>query len=253
MTWKLEEITYKTVKDTKYEVAVLPVGSTEPHNYHIPYGSDTFHSTRIAERICEAAVRMGAKVVLLPTIPYGVVANLMKFPLAINVHQETLNRMVKDILYSLEQHGIFKLVIFNGHGGNDFKPLLREVYGATKVFVCAIDWWKVGQNLYKTIFESPDDHAGEMETSVDMALFGHLIHLSDAADGATSPTRFEAINKGWVMITRPWHLLTESSGAGDPRKASVEKGEKYIGIVVERISRFIEELSNAKMDERFPF
>ncbi len=253
MTWKLEETTYKTVKDTKYEVAVLPVGSTEPHNYHIPYGSDTFHSSNIAERICRKSVEMGAKVILLPTIPYGVVTNLMKFPLAINVHQETVNRMIKDIMYSLEQHGILKLVIFNGHGGNDFKPLLREVYGSTKSFVCAIDYWKVGQDVYKDIFENPDDHAGEMETSVGMALFGHLIHFSDAGDGMTKPTRFEAINKGWVMITRPWHLLTESSGAGDPRKASAEKGEKYVDVVVHRISRFIKELSDAKMDDRFPF
>jgi creatinine amidohydrolase len=92
-----------------------------------------------------------------------------------------------------------------------------------------------------------------METSAGMALFGQLINLPDAGDGSAKQTRFEAINKGWVMITRPWHLLTESSGVGNPSKASIEKGEKYLSVVIERTSKFIKELSDAQIDCNFPF
>jgi len=251
--WKLQDVTYKMVRGRQFEVAVLPVGATEPHGLHIPYGSDAFHVEMIAERCCKAAHEMGAKVVLLPTIPYGVDSNQLEFPLAIHVGQPVLDAMVTEILRSLEHHGILKLMIFNGHGGNSFKPLLRELYGKTKVFVALVEWWKVASDHYGEIFEEVGDHADEMETSVALALFGDLVHPEDADDGAIRPSRFEAVNRGWVQITRPWHLLTKNAGVGDPRPASAEKGERCIQIVVERIGRFLKELSDAEMDESFPY
>lgn len=251
--WRLQEITYKHVREHNYEVVVLPIGSTEPHGLHLPYGSDAFHSGLIADRVCEQADRLGAKVLLLPTIPYGVDSNLMAFPLTIHVRQSTLNTIIGDIVRAIERHGIRKLVLFNGHGGNEFKSLLRDLYGETGVFVTLVDWWKVAADRLDEVFETVGDHADEMETSVDLALFGDLVHMEDADDGAVRPTRFEAINRGWVSITRPWHLLTRHTGHGDPRKASREKGERYIRVVVERLAQFIVELSNAAVDEVFPY
>jgi len=251
--WRLDELTYKMVGQRQFEVAVLPVGATEPHNLHIPYGSDAFHSEKIADLCCKAALELGAKVVLLPTIPYGVNSTHLEFPLAIHVGQPVLDAVVTEIVRSLEHHGIRKFVIFNGHGGNDFKPLLRELYGKTSVFMALVNWWTVGSDHLKEIFSKPGDHADEMETSVGLALFGDLIHLADADDGAVRQTRFEAINRGWAQITRPWHLLTKNAGVGDPRAATPEKGRRYVEIVVERVARFLKELSDAEMDETFPY
>lgn len=251
--WRLDELTYRMVKERRFEVAVLPIGATEPHNLHIPYGSDAFHGEGIADLCCEAAHKAGAKVVLLPTIPYGVDSNQLGFPLAIHVGQPVLDAMVTEIVHSLEHHGIRKVVLFNSHGGNDFKPLLRELFGKTSVFLALVNWWTVGADHAKEIFEKVGDHADEMETSVGLALFGELIHLADADDGAVRSSRFEAINRGWAQITRPWHLLTTNAGVGDPRAATAEKGRRYIAIVVERIARFLKELSDAEMDETFPY
>jgi creatinine amidohydrolase len=251
--WRLQELTYKVVREQNYQVAILPVGSTEAHGLHVPYGSDAFHSTALADRVCAKAWETGARVVLLPTIPYGVQSNTLSFPLNINVYQATLDAVVSDIVRSLEHHGIHKCVIFNGHGGNNFRPLLRQLYGRTNVFVSLVNWWEVGSDRASEIFEHPGEHADEMETSVDLALFGNLVHLDDAGDGSTNPSRFEAINRGWVTIARPWHLLTKDSTYGDPRKASKEKGEAYITLVVERVAQFIVDLAKAEMDERFPY
>lgn len=251
--WRLDELTYKQVKGRRFEVAVLPIGATEPHNLHIPYGSDAFHGEKIADLCCEAALRLGASVVLLPTIPYGVDSNQMGFPMAIHVGQPVLDAMITEIVRSIEHHGLRKFVLFNSHGGNDFKPLLRELHGKTEVFLALVDWWKVGADQVRAIFEKPGDHADEMETSVGLALFGDLIHLPDADEGAVRETRFEAINKGWVQITRPWHLLTTNAGVGDPRAATAEKGRRYVQLVVERVARFLKDLSDAKMDARFPY
>lgn len=251
--WRLQELTYARVKGREFEVAVLPIGATEPHNLHLPYGSDAFHGEGLADRCCEAAHELGARVVLLPTIPYGVDSNQLGFPLAIHVGQPVLDAMVTDVLRSLEHHGILKLVLFNAHGGNSFKPLLRELYGKTKVFVCLVDWWKVASDQWADIFEHVGDHADEMETSVNLALNPELVHLEDADPGAVRESRFEAINRGWVEITRPWHLLTTNAGVGDPRPATADKGERVIALVVERVSRFLNELSETAMDEEFPY
>lgn len=252
-TWKLQNITYKTVKANEYRVAVLPIGACEPHNLHLPYGSDAFHATYVAEKICEKAHRMGAKVILLPAIPYGVNSNMHKFPFAMNVHQSSLNQIVTDLVESLEQYGIQKLLLLNGHGGNDFNGWQRGMLTKTKVFIVTMNWWTVGADVANRIFEEPGDHADEMETSVNMVTVPELVHLEDADDGAFRRTRFEGLNKGWAKIARPWHLLTKNSGCGNPLKATREKGEKYLELVIERAGKFLKELSDAEMDESFPY
>ena len=252
-SFKLQEMTLTDTARRPFQVAVLPVGSTEAHGPHVPYGSDAFHSTEIASRSCERASAGKARVVLLPTIPYGVQGNTMGFPLAMNVRQSTLDRVLGDIRDALEYHGVKKLVIINGHGGNDFKPFLRDSQPASRVFISLIDWWKVGADQMSSIFENPGEHADELETSVGMYLFGDLVHLERARDGATKHSRFEAIRKGWASIARPWHLVTNDSTFGDPRKATRDKGERYVSIVVERVSRYLIELSRSKVDRRFPY
>lgn len=251
--WRLQELTQKAILEQKFTTAILPIGSTEAHGMHVPYGSDAFHSTIVSDRVCESAWNQNAHVLLLPTLPYGVQGNTLNFPLTLNVRQQHLDAVIVDIIESLEFHGVQKLVLVNGHGGNDFKPLLRDMYRRTKLFLALIDWWKVGSDKAKEIFSKSGEHADEMETSVDMALFGELVHLENANDGGTFKARFEAIEKGWVSIARPWHLVTKDSTHGDPRNASKEKGEQYVNLVVERLTTFIVELANAKMDEKFPY
>lgn len=256
--WKLSEVNYGYLKNHPYEVAVLPCGATEPHNLHLPYGTDMYEGTIVGEKICEAAHAQGAKVVLLPTIPYGTETNQMAFPLAMNVNPTTLFALITDLVKSLEHHGVRKFVLLNSHGGNEFKALVRELHGKTSVQVFLCSWYTAISDQKDQIFEHADDHAGEMETSFGLAYFPELVARKadgslDADDGAVAKSRFEAVNRGWVSITRPWHLLTTNSGSGYPHKASAEKGHKMMDAVVQRLAPFLVELSNAKLDEKFPF
>ena len=68
-----------------------------------------------------------------------------------------------------------------------------------------------------------------------------------------APTRFDSVNRGWVEITRPWHLLTTNSGAGDPRPATAAKGQTLTEIVVERLAAALEEIAKSPVDDRFPY
>jgi creatinine amidohydrolase len=255
----LSETNYAYTKANPYEVAVLPLGATEPHNLHLPYGTDMFEGTIVGERICQYAHEKGAKVVLLPTVPYGTETNMSRFPLAINVDPTTLYRFVTDIIRSCINSGVRKIVLLNSHGGNEMKPLLRELADKIdgQLFLC--NWYlALGGPELDGVFQHADDHAGEMETSFILATHPHLVAKTKdgklaADDGATAKTRFEAINRGWVSITRPWHLLTTNSGSGYPHTASPEKAEKMLALLAERLGTFLVELSAAKIDERFPY
>ncbi|MEK6570336.1 MAG: creatininase family protein, partial [Bacteroidota bacterium] len=151
--WRLRDLTLSEIKKKKYEVAVLPLGATEPHNLHLPYATDILEAEAIGELACEAAAKKGAKVVLLPTIPFGSNRSTMAFPLTINLDHSTLSSLIKDIAESMEAHRIHKLVILNGHGGNYIRHILKDMYGRTKVFLTLINWWEVGAPIRSKIFE----------------------------------------------------------------------------------------------------
>src|SRR3954468_9594297 len=252
--WLLSELNYGAVKSgPPFEVAVLPLGATEPHNLHLPYGTDTFQVERIANRACERAYQAGARVLLLPSLPYGTETNQMRFPLAMNLNPTTLARVITDLVESLATHGVRKCVLLNGHGGNDLKWVLRELHRKTPVHLFLCNWYKMAADRFGEIFDDAGDHAGELETSMGLAHFPDLVEMSRADEGGLAKTRFEAVNRGWVEITRPWHLLTTNSGAGDPRPATAAKGEALTEVVVERLALALAEIATSPVDERFPY
>src|SRR5688500_365250 len=124
----LSETNLKNVPDSSpaYEVAVLPWGATEAHNYHLPYGTDCYESTAVANEAARIAWEAGERVVALPVVPFGVNTGQLEIPGTINMNPSTQLAVLADIAESLEIQGIPRLVILNGHGGNDFKQMVRE-------------------------------------------------------------------------------------------------------------------------------
>jgi creatinine amidohydrolase len=253
--WKLVEQNHAFIREQRWEVAVLPFGATEPHNLHMPYGTDNFEVEAVGERCCEKAYRAGARVVLLPTIPYGVNTNHLKIPgaLACSVTPTTLLSILRDLVDALERQGVRKLVLLNGHGGNELKPLMRELHHRTSVFLCLCDWFRMAADVYPKIFEQPGEHADEVETSLGLAYFPELVHVELADDGAARPSRLDGINRNWISITRPWHLVSANTGLGNPRSATAEKGRRLMDVLVERLAKFLVDLAAAPLDEKFPY
>lgn len=256
--WVLAENNLAQVRENDYQVVVVPLGATEPHNLHLPYGTDLFEAETLAQHICGWAWQRGARVCSLPAIPFGTETNLREFPLAINLNPSTVNLVLKDIVTSLVGSGVRKIVLLNSHGGNELKPFLREVAGQidAQVFLC--NWYHVIRDVYDQIFDVPEDHAGEMETSFALEFFPELVSRNDdgslAADnGSVREPRFEALRQGWVSITRPWHLLTTNSGAANPHAASAAKGRRLMELLESRIGQFLVELSAAELDDHFPY
>lgn len=237
----LAESTYRTVAATRYEIAILPWGATEAHNYHLPYGTDTVQCDRLAAEAARLAWERGTRTIVLPTVPFGVNTGQLDIPLTINMNPSTQVAVLRDVAEALEGQGLRKLVVLNGHGGNDFRQMIRELSTRTSVFLCAIDWWKVVDPT--EFFEKSGDHAGELETSVMMHLAGDLVRpLSEAGAGAAKVPRPRGMREGWAWAPRAWTRVTADTGVGDPSRASAEKGARYTEAVVGRVADFLVEL-----------
>ncbi len=246
----LAETTWKTVKTTEYNVAVLPWGATEAHNYHLPYGTDIIEADRIAAEAARIAWQQGEKIIVLPTIPFGVNTGQFDVKLDINMNPSTQLAVLTDVVEVLDRQGIHKLIILNSHGGNDFKTMIRELgLRFPKMFLCSCNWF---QSLdQKRFFENKDDHAGEMETSLIMHLTPDLVNLHEAGDGAAKTFRITAIREGWAWAERKWTKVTNDTGVGDPRKATAEKGNQYFMAVTEKVAAFFIEVSRTKNDDLY--
>lgn len=205
----LAETNWKTVKDSDYRVAVLPWGATEAHNYHLPYATDNYLAELIAEDAARITHERGGKVIVLPTIPFGVNTGQTDIRLDMNLNPGTQFLILKDLLTVLDRQGIKKFVILNSHGGNDFKQIIRELNLLfPEMFISQCHWFKIaGTRKY---FSDLGEHAGETETSLMQFLKPELVQpLSEAGDGKAKQFRIEALRQGWAWAERKWSSVTE--------------------------------------------
>jgi creatinine amidohydrolase len=245
----LSENNWKTIKDSSYQVAILPWGATEAHNYHLPYGTDIIEAEEIAAEAARIAWEQGARIIVLPAIPFGVNTGQFDVTLDINMNPSTQLALLRDVVETLDRHNIHKLIILNSHGGNDFKTMIRELgLKFPKMFLCQCNWYQsVNQQDF---FENKDDHAGEMETSVILHLRPDLVRpLTEAGDGKAKKFVFKAMQEGWAWAERRWTAVTKDTGVGDPRKASAEKGKKFFEAVTQKVSEFFVQVATTDKEK----
>ena len=248
----LEQTNWKQIKNQKYDVAVLPWGATEPHNYHLPYGTDSLETAKIAEEAADKAWQQGARVMVLPTVPLGVQnPGQIELPFCLHTRPSTQKLILGDILHALYGQGIRKFILMNGHGGNDFKPFIRELQPQfPEMLIVLNEWFKLFE--LSAYFEDTGDHAGEMETSVIMHYFPHLVlHPDEAGEGKAKSYKLKTLNDKTGWTPRRWDKVTEDTGVGDPKKATPEKGKKYLQDVTSRIAELFVEIAGCNPSELY--
>ncbi|HCE57134.1 MAG TPA: amidase [Prolixibacteraceae bacterium] len=248
----LLQTNWKQVKNEKYEVAILPWGATEPHNYHLPYGTDVIETEKIAEEAAEIAWKQGAKVMVLPTIPFGVQnPGQIDLPFCMHINPSTQIIIFRDIVTSLNRQGIKKLVILNGHGGNDFKPMIRELKAEFPgMLIALVEWFKILNP--EEYFEEGGDHAGEMETSIIMHYFPYLVRpLVEAGEGKAKSAKLDGLKNKTAWIPRQWDKVSVDTGIGNPLKATAEKGKRYLEETTSRIGDFLVEFTGCDAEELY--
>ena len=247
----LADTNWKQVRKENYKVAVLPWGATEAHNYHLPFATDNILAEESAIKAAEIAWSNNARPIVLPTIPFGVNTGQMDVKLCMNMNPSTQYAVLKDVVQVLDHHKIYKLVIVNAHGGNNFKQMIRELsLEFPNVFVCSLNWWQVSNA--NEFFREPGDHAGELETSAVMHLRPELcLPLNEAGSGDAKTYKLKGLKEGWVSAQREWTKVTEDTGVGNPEAATAEKGKKFFEKSTRLIAEFLKELDSANLDELY--
>ncbi|WP_031425151.1 creatininase family protein [Flavimarina sp. Hel_I_48] len=247
----LEETNWKHLKDAEVDLVILPWGATEAHNYHLPYGTDNFEGKAIAEESARIAWEAGAKVMVLPGIPFGVNTGQADIFLDINLNPSTQAAILKDILQVLHRQGVKKFMILNSHGGNNWKSIMRELgLQYPELFLCVTHWFKA---MDKTeYFENKGDHADEMETSLVMHLRPELVLPKEEwGVGTEKRNKIKAFTEDWAWTERPWSKISEDTGVGNPKASSSEKGERFFKAVCEKMAKLMVELAKADVNELY--
>jgi creatinine amidohydrolase len=245
----LHEANYKQLKDSRPNVVLLPWGATEAHNYHLPHGTDVIEASTLAESAAAAAHAAGAKVVVLPAIPFGNNAQQLDQVATISLRTSTAEAILRDVAHSLTSQGIDRLVLLNAHGGNDFKPLVRDLQAQFKMLIVLINFWQLLPDLTRATFDDPGDHAGELETSFLLHVRPEWVRMEQAGNGKTVPFKIDALKQPGVWTPRPWSATHPDTGCGDPSKATAEKGRRYFEALTDAVAKVLVGLSAAKKGE----
>lgn len=247
----LAESSWKEIKTQQVDLVILPWGATEAHNYHLPYATDNIQVDDIAAESAKKAWEKDAHIIVLPTVPFGVNTGQTDIRLNINMHPSTQAAVLNDLIEVLDRQGIRKLLVLNGHGGNDFKMMLRELgVKYPNMLLSACNWFKTLDK--SNYFEHEGDHADEMETSLMMYIAGDLVRsLSVAGDGYEKKSRVSAFHESWAWKEREWSEVTDDTGIGDPSASSSEKGERFFNDLTDKLADFYVELANVDPDNLY--
>jgi len=247
----LAETNWEHLKNGGVELAILPWGATEAHNYHLPYATDNYQAEAMAIEAARMAWENGNKVMVLPTIPFGVNTGQPDIYLDMNLNPSTQLAILKDLVAVLHRQGIYKLLIFNGHGGNDFKPLVREI--GLQFPDMFISFCFFPQMLDKSkYFKQPGDHADEMETSLMLYLRSDLVLAKEKwGKGVGKKFKIKAFSEGGVWAERKWSQVSADTGVGNPEFATSQKGEHFFGHLCEKISMLLQHLCKADKNDLY--
>lgn len=242
----LTEANHRQLSESPPRVAVLPWGATEAHNQHLPYATDVIEAARISEQAAALAHERGAAVIVLPPIPFGNDEQQLDQACTISITTPTAIAILNDVARSLVHQGIDRLVIVNGHGGNQFQPLVRDVESKYRLLVIVANFFDMVPDVKQATWERPGDHADEFETSLMLYLCPELVELQHAGRGERVPFQIEGLAQPGVWTPRPWSLSHPDMGSGDPSRATAEKGKRFFEAVTVALADLLVNLSQAE-------
>lgn len=247
-----DHLAWKETRNLAGKVFLVPLGSLEQHSLHLPLVTDTAIVSAVSSRI---EARDAERVVLLPTQWLGHSPHHRRFA-CVSLDVQPYIDMICGLCRSLVTLGARKILLLNGHGGNDIpcKAALRvlksDYEGRPDVYIVYAAYWSLAAREFASLRTSPPGgmgHAGEMETSVMLFLHSDLVRADQAAaDGpyAEGPLRVrDLIQSPPYYIVNEFDEISRNGAIGMPEHASREKGEKFLEAAVNAASAFIDEFS----------
>lgn len=240
---------YGTARRQHYDIAILPWGATEAHNLHLPYLTDCILSHDIA---VDAAIALHSQygifsMVMPPVVMGAQNPGQRNLPFCVHARYDTQRAILIDFVIALRTQGIRKLLIISGHGGNNFKNMIRDLAADYPDFYIASSEWFKQANPHD-FFDNPDDHADEVETSVMMHYHPELVNIEEAGEGSHGGFAIPGLKDGTIWMPRNWSKVSHDSGIGDPRLATAGKGKRFAEAVVRKYVHFLAAFANAKTE-----
>jgi creatinine amidohydrolase len=249
----LEEMSWTEIDELSNNVdtVLVPAGSVEMEGPHLPLAVDSIVALEVAKRVAQSAESM----VVAPVVNVTYSDWHMKFPGTLTLSLPTLIQVLKEVCESLITHGFRRIFFVNSHVGNDpaIWTIGNEMATKAQARVGAISLWPLATEVAKEVPELSEKkflHAGEIMTSVTMAIRPDLVDMSKARKEYLKPKvdSFKQALSSKVefkgRIVSVFHTsdeVTQSGVMGDPTAATAEKGEKIIGLWVEYIGEFLKE------------
>ena len=235
---------FDEVRD-RVEVVLIPVGSNEQHGPNLALRMDITGATRFCER---ASAMAGPKLMVAPSMPWGVSHHHMNFPGTITLTSATFIQTLVEVVASLQQHGMKRFMFVNGHGGN-IAPLGDAIVRINEELEPAF----VGSGIYLYFADQGIDerfgiggvigHACEMETSAAMVLAPEIVKTDALAAGEMTELAHEfrgTLARHSVSVPYRFDRYTANGALGDARNASLEYGEALIGSALANFVAFMD-------------
>ncbi|WP_049971268.1 creatininase family protein [Haladaptatus cibarius] len=247
----LHEHTTTTARDdlADADVALLPTGSVEQHGPALPLGTDFMAAQAVAHTVSDRE-----DVICLPTVPVGVSEHHRQFDGTLWTAPETFENYIADIVASIASHGVRKIVIVNGHGGNSgaLQRVARRLRREEIAFAVPWNWWSGIGEILDDEFGVGITHADEIETSMLLTVAEDLVReaaLEDAEAGAgeTWGKDVHGANVGFDTTD-----FSESGVVGHPTEGSKEAGERLLSASSDELDALIDWLCERKMADLWP-
>jgi creatinine amidohydrolase len=225
-------------------IGILPVAAIEAHGPHLPVGTDLVIVESIARRV---ARHLGADAYLLPTLPFGNSTHLRGVAGTADLSPDTLRRVIQDVAVALHETGIHHVAVIGGHGlvsGNTVVPFGNFIVKAAvrqlnhehpemdAIWVQPLA--AAGKALAKVFAAGADDvHAGEVETSLMMA-------LSPQSVGEPPADHVPTVSRDYLDLV-PFSRIAPGGVWGRPRLASRDKGDAAVVSAAEATAAYVTE------------
>lgn len=209
------------------KVVVLPLGSFEQHGHHLPLTTDTDIVTAVARGVER---RCAKKVLCLPTLWPGHSPHHLFFPGTLSVSQITYIQLVIELGRSMVKMGAKRILLLNGHGGNDvpLRAVVRELKTEfPRVRVVLASYWTLANLRIR--------HACEIETSIMLHLHPGRVKMKLARRDGPPPGNNPA------FVVNEFHEISRTGTVGDPTQATAAKGRQFLEKAVSDVASFVEE------------
>jgi creatinine amidohydrolase len=245
----MEEMTWPEVRDALAEarLAILPVGSCEQHGPHLALSVDIASAEAFARQLAEVVHPLA---LLAPPLKYGISMHHMPFPGTVTLQPETFETVLMDVAASLREHGVRRLFVVNGHGGNQnalgvASAKMRRDLGVRMAYTL----WPVigGLALAEHAKGRRVGHACLFETSLMMHLRPDLVREEALAEGEMRAPLYGDAPTGGIDGFVYWDELTGNGAFEGATEARPEIGEKMTRVALDHVAAFVRRFAEVEV------